>query len=206
MTTEHADTAATGYRLEGTLTEACSCPMPCACWVGEDPPGGYCYALNCFHLARGHVGATDVSGLNLVRVLAIPGNVRTPGSWREVLLVDEKASDEQFDCLVGAFRGERGGPLADIARLVSEVLGVERAAIDYRVEGQTTAVTIDGMIDVAVRPVGGHGRQRSHVAGKRGSHVAKADVHRVDLPTYGMSWEYEGQSALQRDYLAEHPG
>jgi hypothetical protein len=194
------------YRLEGTLVEACSCPMPCACWVGEDPPGGYCYALNAFHLTSGHVGGTDVSGIDLVRVIAIPGNVRTPGSWREVLLVDDKASDEQCDSLVSAFKGEQGGPLADIARLVDEVLGVERVPTEVRTKGGKITVNVQGMISAEVRPVGGHGHQRSHVAPSHKSRVAKADVHRVDLPAYGMVWEYQGRSAVQRDYLAEHPG
>lgn len=197
-----------GYRLQGTLLEACSCPMPCACWVGEDPPSGYCYALNAYHLASGQIGGTDVSSLNVVRVTAIPGNVRTPGSWREVLIVDDKASDSQHDALVAAFTGTCGGPLADIARLVGEVLGVERMAIKHDVAAGKGTVSVGGAVEAEVRPLGGKGgRVRRSVFGRdERAHLATSVVHRVRLPNYGMEWEYEATSAVQRDYEAQHAG
>jgi predicted metal-binding membrane protein len=42
-----------------------------------------------------------------------------------VALVDERATPEQRDLLLGAFTGKLGGPLADLAQLVGSVKGVE---------------------------------------------------------------------------------
>jgi hypothetical protein len=34
--------------------------------------------------------------------------------------------------------------------------------------------------------------------------VAKATRHRVNLPQYGMTWEYQGRNAIQADWHMEH--
>src|ERR671910_876624 len=102
-----------GYQLEGSLLEACSCSVLCPCWIGEDPDHGTCDSFNAYHFERGTIGGVDVTGLSAVTVNLIPGNVLTPGSWTQVLLIDERASDEQLDAIREAFQGRRGGPLAD---------------------------------------------------------------------------------------------
>src|SRR3954447_11663767 len=108
------------YELEGTLLEACSCGVLCPCWIGVDPDGGTCDAFNAYHFDSGTIGGVDVSGLNFVRVVQIPGNVLTPGSWKQVVFIDERASDEQFQAILDAYDGKLGGPLGDLASLIGE--------------------------------------------------------------------------------------
>ena len=115
------------YELEGTLLEACSCGVLCPCWIGEDPDGGACDAFNAYHFDRGTIRGIDVSDLNFVRVVHIPGNASTPASWKQVVFVDERASDDQRMAILDAYDGKLGGPLADLAGLIGETLGVERA-------------------------------------------------------------------------------
>jgi predicted metal-binding membrane protein len=116
------------YELEGTLLEACSCGVLCPCWIGEDPDGGACDAFNAYHFDSGTIRGIDVSGLNFVRVVHIPGNVLTPASWKQVVFIDERASDDQRQAILDAYDGKLGGPLADLAGLIGETLGVERAS------------------------------------------------------------------------------
>jgi hypothetical protein len=52
------------------------------------------------------------------------------GNWHAGLLIDQDATDEQITSLTKVFTGELGGPMAGLAPLVTEFLGVERAAID----------------------------------------------------------------------------
>ncbi len=128
MTT--AETAAgVVYDLEGTLLEACSCGVLCPCWVGSDPDGGACDSFNAYRFDRGTIRGVDVSGLSFINVCHIPGNVLAPGSWQVVSFVDDRASDEQFQAILDAYHGRLGGPLADLAGLVGEVVAVERAPI-----------------------------------------------------------------------------
>src|SRR5689334_16638297 len=101
------------YTLEGTLIEACSCNVNCPCWIGEDPDLGECYAIVAYGIDRGQIGGLDVSGLALVLVCHIPGNVLA-GNWRVVAIIDEQASQEQRTALLDAFTGKLGGPLGDL--------------------------------------------------------------------------------------------
>ena len=106
------------YQLQGTLLEACSCGVLCPCWIGEDPDGGTCDAFVAYHFDKGEIDGVDVSGLNVVNIVHIPGNVLTPGSWQLVMFLDAAASERQRDAIVAAYSGKLGGPLADLAGLV----------------------------------------------------------------------------------------
>jgi hypothetical protein len=114
-----ATTASTGYDLRGDLIEACSCMGPCPCWVGDDRDGGSCNSFTGYHIREGISRGVELSGLSLVSLVQIPGNV-ADGNWSEVLFVDARATDEQHDALVDAFQGRLGGPLADLAGLVTD--------------------------------------------------------------------------------------
>src|SRR5438552_11654186 len=96
---EMRDKAGT-YELVGTLLEACSCGVLCPCWIGEDPDGGQCFAFNAYHFDQGSIDGVDVSGLNLVNIVHIPGNVLTPGTWKVVMVVDSHATQEQQEAIV----------------------------------------------------------------------------------------------------------
>jgi hypothetical protein len=47
------------------------------------------------------------------------------GNWKVAVVVDDGSSQAQQDAIVGAFSGNFGGPLADVASLVGEVVSVE---------------------------------------------------------------------------------
>ena len=120
MTQSKPANTSAGYLLEGTLLEACSCCVLCPCWIGEDPDGGQCFSFNAYHFNSGRIGAVDVSGLNVVNICHIPGNVLAPKSWKIVMLVDDRAQPEQKHAIVGAYTGKFGGPHADRAGRVGE--------------------------------------------------------------------------------------
>lgn len=203
----------TGYRLEGTLLEACSCGVLCPCWIGEDPDLGECWAANAYHFDTGDIGGVDVAGMNLVNIVHIPGNVLTLGSWRQVMYVDSDASDEQMKAIVDLYTGKLGGPIADLAGLVGEVVAVESAVITHRlVEGNGT-VKIDGVLDTEMAAFrGADGTVTtlrdsifSTVPGSP-AWVGKASKLVVTLPKYGMEWSYEGKNAIQAEYKIEFAG
>ena len=201
----------TVYSLEGTLIEACSCNVNCPCWIGEDPDLGSCYAIVAYGLERGRIQDTDVSGLNLVMICRIPGNVLA-GNWEVVALVDERGSEEQRDALLSAFTGKLGGPLADLwDALIGEVKGLEFVPISHAVTNGSGSLSIPGLVAAEMEPYRGPDGsittlQNSVFSTVPGSSawVAKAGVNRVDLPQYGMSWEYEGRNAIQSEWKMEY--
>jgi len=207
MTTQ-ADTKKT-YVLDGTLLEACSCGGPCPCWVGDDPDGGRCDSVNAYHIDRGQVGGVDVSNLSFVQVNQIPGNVLA-GNWRAVFYIDDKATPAQQEAILNVFGGKLGGPLADVAGLVGERVAVHFVPIEHRVEGGKGTLRVGEIVEAEMapytdangRPTTIHDTVFSTIPGSP-AYLAKASHHRVNIPEYGMIWEFSGRNAIQGDFHFE---
>ena len=99
------------YELEGSLLEV-TCNI-LTLLVGEDPDGGTCDGLFAWHIDKGTVNGTDVSGRTFGFVAHIPGNVLA-GNWQIVVFLDEGASEEQQQALLDVWTGKLGGPVADL--------------------------------------------------------------------------------------------
>jgi len=198
------------YRMRGTLVEACNCDILCPCWVGEDPDNGTCDAVLAYHVEDGEIDGVDVSGLTWFGVTQIPGNV-LEGNFRSLCFVDEGASDEQFEAMRAAFLGKLGGPLADLAQLVGELVGVERAPIDYGLEEGEGHVSVDGKVSARVAPyrsaAGDTTTLRDSIFSTipgSAAWVGKASQMVVDIPEHGYQWRLEGKNAIQGEFAFEH--
>jgi hypothetical protein len=136
------------YQLEGRLLEVCDCNVLCPCWIGEDPDNGTCQAALAYHVDQGTAEGVDISGRTLALIAHIPGNV-LHGDWKVAVFVDDEATDEQQEALLNVFTGKLGGPVADVAQLIGEVVSVERAQITFTVEeGKGTLKIGSGMTPV----------------------------------------------------------
>ena len=126
------------YHLEGRLLEVCDCRVLCPCWIGEDPDNGTCDSLQAWHFDAGTINGVDVTGRTIAMVAHIPGNV-LKGNFRVALYVDEGASDKQQEAILNVYSGKLGGPVAELAKLVGEVVSVQKAPIKFAVhEGHGT--------------------------------------------------------------------
>jgi hypothetical protein len=203
---------AAGYQLEGTLLEVCSCDVLCPCWIGEDPDGGTCDSFLAYNLDRGAIRGVDVSGLTLVCVVNIPGNV-LEGNMRQLMLIDDRATEEQADAMLDAFSGKLGGPLADLAALVGEVVAVERAPISHEIVDGAGTLNVRDKIECATHAFTGPDGSTttlnntifSTVPGSP-AYVAMADSQRIDIPEHGFQWSYEKKNAIQSDWKLDFAG
>ena len=201
-----------GYQLEGSLLEVCSCDVLCPCWIGEDPDQGTCDAVVAYHLDKGTINGVDVSGMTLVSVAHIPGNV-LEGNWRQLVYVDEDASDEQADAVLAAFGGKLGGPLADLAELVGEQVAVERAPIKHEIVDGAGTLTVGDKVQAAMHPYTGpdgttttlNNSIFSTVPGSP-AYVGVADSQKIDIPEHGYEWSYEKKNAIQSDWKLDYSG
>src|SRR4249920_240018 len=126
------------WRLSGTYFESCSCDEICPCtWSAFTAKATLdrCRALLAYHVDSGEIDGVDVSGLNFAIFLDTPP-VMGEGNWRVGVYLDEAASDSQAERLGAVVSGQLGGPLAMLAPLIGEMLGVEKAAI---MSGSATA-------------------------------------------------------------------
>jgi hypothetical protein len=154
-----------------------------------------------------------VSGLTIAGVVFIPGNVLA-GNWKQVLYVDERANDDQLQAIVDAFSGKLGGPLADLAQLVGEVMEVARAPISHEiVEGRGTLTIGDDKVVASMEPYRGpdgsvttlHNSIFSTVPGSP-AWVGKAERFAVNIPEHGWTYEFVGRNAIQSDWMIDYRG
>jgi len=201
-----------GYQLEGSLLEVCSCDVLCPCWIGEDPDQGTCDSVVAYHFDSGTINEVDVSGLTLVSVVNIPGNI-LEGNMRQLVYVDDQASDEQADAMLDAFSGKLGGPLADLAELVGERVAIERATIKHEIVDGAGTLTVGDKIQAAMHPYTGpdgttttlNNSIFSTVPGSP-AYVGVADSQKIDIPEHGYEWSYEKKNAIQSDWKLDFKG
>jgi hypothetical protein len=202
-------TATGTYAVEGQLLEVCSCGTLCPCWVGEDPDGGTCDTIVAWHVERGQIKGIDVSGLTLVNIAHIPGNI-LQGNWRAVLYLDGNGTPEQRDAMLELFTGKLGGAVADLAALIGEVLDVRVAPIEYDLREGRGHIAINGVLASEMEPFKGPDGQVTTLNNSvfttipgAPAYVAKASVNRVNLPEFNLQWEFTGRNAIQGQFRFE---
>jgi hypothetical protein len=156
-----------------------------------------------FHITRGAVDDVDVAGRSVAVVADAPAKM-LDGGWRVGLVIDDKASKEQADKLAGVFSGQMGGPMAALAPLIGEVLGIEQKSIEFRDSGHKHHLKIGDEIAIDVedyipegmseptRLVGvGHPSNTTLTVGRPTTSRIKA---------FGMEFHNEGKSAFSAPY------
>jgi hypothetical protein len=196
-------TATKTYSIEGQILEACSCNAPCPCWIGDDPDGGYCDSFVAYNIEKGEIQGIDVSGLTIVKIVYIPGNVFA-GNWRAVVYLDAKGTPEQQEAIYKVFNGDLGGALADIAKLVSEELEVRVAPIEYNISEGKGTIKIGDVLVSEMEPYRSINGKPTKIVDSIFStipgspaYVSKASIHRVNIPEHKFTWEYSGRNAIQ---------
>lgn len=140
------------WQLDGTYFENCNCEVVCPCAATDfAAPADHerCRALMAFHVDSGQVDGLDVGGLT-VAVFADTPPMMIEGNWRVGLFMDANASEQQSAKLAGVFSGQLGGPMAALAPLISEMLGVEKAPIEYSGQGRNHRVKIGDGVEIDV--------------------------------------------------------
>jgi hypothetical protein len=189
------------WSLRGSYVETCSCDLICPCNATFDHGAtyDYCRVVLAFSIKDGAVDGVDVSGLNVAAIADTP-KVMTDGNWKLGVFVDERASDEQMEKLVGVFSGQLGGPMAGLAPLVGEMLGVERAPIEIVDDGTRHTVRVGSAIDFEIEdivPFGVETGQPVRFDGMFhpvGSNLTIAEARRSSIDAFGIS--YEGKTGL----------
>ena len=202
------------YELEGRLLEVCNCNILCPCWVGEDPDNGTCDSVMAWRIDKGTVDGVDVSNLTLGAIAHIPGNV-LQGNWKTVVFVDDGATEEQHEALINVFTGQLGGPVADFAQLIGEVVAVERTPITFTVEGGHGTLKIgSGMspfvetdmasyMGATEKPTTLHETMFSTIPGSP-AYVSKATKYRRNSSNYGLrDIDIQNNNAIQGHFKFE---
>jgi len=198
-----------GYQVKGRLLEVCTCNILCPCWVGEDPDSGTCDGVLAWHYDEGHINGIDVAGRTFVILTHIPGNI-LKGNWKAAVHVDSRATPQQKEAMLAAHTGKLGGPLADLAPLIGEVLGVYDVPIEFKLKEGKGTIRIGNVATAEMEPyTDAQGRPTklvdsifSTIPGSP-AYVGKASSNRVNLPAHKMGWEFSGRNAVLGQFKFE---
>ena len=191
------------WNLTGSYSETCSCELMCPCNMSFDHGATYdfCRVVLAFNIREGMVDDTDIAGRKVVLVADTP-KVMTEGNWRVGVYIDDGATEGQFDKLLQVFSGQLGGPMAGLAPLIGEMLGVERASIDLEDDGLLHSVRVDDAIDFQIEDIVPFGVETgepvkfSGMFHPVGSDLTMAEAKRSRISAFGI--EYEGKTGLSK--------
>jgi hypothetical protein len=183
------------WKISGDYFEACSCDSVCPCptsGLAARPTQGYCNAGLVFHVERGSFGATALDDLNFAVLLHTPGAMNA-GNWTVGLVVDERATPAQREALTTIASGQGGGPMAAVGPLVGTFAGVEARAIRIERSGMRRAVSISGVLDIAVEGIPGASPTEpiylDNVGHPAASRLALAKASRGHMHAFGIDWD-----------------
>jgi hypothetical protein len=145
--------------------------------------------------------------LTLALVAFIPENV-LKGDWRVAVFVDDKATPQQQEALLNVWTGKLGGPVADLAKLVGEVVGVQRAPITFTVSEGEGTLKIGDVVDTVMAPYkGGTGQLTtlnesvfSTIPGAP-AYVSKASRYKRNSKQFGLNdVDIQNSNAIQGSF------
>ena len=194
------------WKIEGTYFENCNCDWVCPCTVTSfalPATGDRCQVILNYHVTRGEVDGVDVSGRS-VSVVADAPKKMLDGGWRVGLIIDDKASKEQADKLTGVFAGQAGGPMANLAPLIGELLGIERLPIAYSDKGKHHSIKIGDDVAIEVEDFaaqeGGETTKLSGVFHPSNSTLTIARPSASKIKAFGMEFKNAGKSAFSAPF------
>jgi hypothetical protein len=178
---------------------------PCNLSLDHGATYDFCRVTLVFNIREGQVDGTDIGGRRVAAIADTP-KVMTEGNWRLGVFVDDDASDDQFEKLVQVFTGQLGGPMAGLAPLVGEMLGVERAQIEVSDDGLRHSVRVGDMIDFEIEDIVPFGVETGQPVRFSGmfhpvaSDLTMAEARRSRINAFGIT--YEGRTGLSTSEFA----
>jgi hypothetical protein len=115
--------------------------------------------------------------------------------------MDATASPEQAAGLGAIFGGQAGGPMAGLAPLISEMIGMESAAIVYRDDGRRHSLQVGDLIDIEIEDFvpppllpDGDVEMLTGVFHPANSTLTVAKANRSRVSIFGLDFENDGKN------------
>ena len=146
------------WMIRGAEYSNCNCAWGCPCQFNAPSTYGRCEAVGAGRIDEGHFNDVDLSGLNFVMLLSWPGEI-AEGNGRTQMIIDERASDAQRECLNKILHGESTAPGAThffvFNSTMSEVLDTlyEPVEVEIDVEARVARCHVPGLVESTGAPI-----------------------------------------------------
>lgn len=122
------------WMVSGDWFDVCKCSVPCPCIFAQAPTYGDCDGVLAYNIKKGNYGEVPLGSLNVLALASFKGNIWAGDGKTKLnmaIFFDEKADERQREALNMIFSGKAGGFMAEIAKLIGEVRGIEYAPIKF---------------------------------------------------------------------------
>jgi hypothetical protein len=186
------------WKIEGQYMETCNCTFLCPCITSNlqaRPTEGDCKAAIAMRIDAGEKDGVKLDGLSFIVLMRAPGPM-FEGNIKVGLIIEDKANAAQTEAIIAIASGAAGGPMANLAPLVSEVAGVEKRPISFVANGMNFAVKAGDLIDQVIAGVASmtdaaepiYVDNTAHPANKR---LALARATKSVFNAFGITWKDE---------------
>jgi hypothetical protein len=196
------------WHVAGQYYETCSCQFVCPCVLSQltaRPSKGSCTFAMGFQIDRGNFGELALDGLGFIVVGFTPEEM-SKGNWSAGVIVDARASATQRDAIVTIASGAAGGPMAALAGMIANFVGVESAPIRFERDGVKWSVEAPSFVSMSARPAMGIDPNATEPLQLRNTgHPAYSDLNlarpeQSQVTAFGFSWndttgQHNGQYA-----------
>jgi len=197
------------WNLSGDWFDVCKCKIPCPCSFAQTPSYGDCDGVLAYHIKSGQYGNISLDGLNVVALADFQGNIWAGNTKANIaVFFDESANDEQREALNMIFTGKAGGFMAEFAKLIGEVRGIEYAPVKIEVANDLSewSAEIPGKVIAKGKALTGPMTppgKRVQTVNLPGSEVGpgtvatwgRAVVDEVNAPEVHYQWKRSGRSS-----------
>lgn len=195
------------WRVSGDWFDVCKCNIPCPCEFAQPPTFGDCDGVLAYHIRQGHYGEISLNGLNALGLGSFKGNIWA-GETKVNLgfFFDERGDEQQRDVMQMIFSCKAGGFMAEFAKLVGEVRGIEFVPIKFEVTDDLSywSAEIPGRVvargDALTGPMTPPGK-RVQTINPPGSEVGPGVVAtwgtavKDEVDAMGFKWKENGKSS-----------
>jgi hypothetical protein len=195
------------WKVSGDWFDVCKCNIPCPCTFAQTPTYGDCEGVLAYHIKKGNYGDTSLDGLNVIGVSYFKGNIWAGATKVTVgLFFDERADQQQREALQMIFSGKAGGFMAEFAKLIGDVRGIDYAPIRFEVADDLSywSAEIPGKVLAKAEALTGPmtpTNKRVQTVNAPGSEVGPGTVATWgsavadEVDAMGFKWERKGRSS-----------
>ena len=123
----------TQWHASGEVYIACNCDYGCPCNFNALPSHGYCHGQWTWAIEQGTFGDVVLDGIPFTLAVKWPGAIHE-GGGHGLLLVDERASEEQREAIHLLVKGDFGGPWGILGWTWPTLDGP--VAVPFEIEGE----------------------------------------------------------------------
>ncbi len=189
------------WKIRGEVILSCNCDLFCPCVISlgrARPSQGYCHSWWGIKIREGECQGEKLDGFNVGILLDVPGRMGE-GDWTVALYIDERAGDAAFNYLNEIFTGRGGGSLGILSLLIGNVLGAQKAAIDFAETESGWRMIIPKVADCAINRIPGR-RPDESVVIRNSQYWVAPDITvavggKSRVRAFGRVWNFDGMSA-----------